>query len=83
MKYDAVMEQFKQAQTRLIKIGELRTHDALQPRVARLVPFKDKGRAEESSEQHIATLRFAWYWKRRRISSLIRFGSPTLVAPSR
>lgn len=57
MKYDAVMEQFKQAQTRLIKIGEIRTHDALQPRVARLVPFKDKGRAEESSEQHIATLR--------------------------
>ncbi|MFW9439194.1 ParB N-terminal domain-containing protein [Xanthomonas euvesicatoria] len=57
MKYDAVMEQFKQAQTRLIKIGEIRIHDALQPRVARLVPFKDKGRAEESSEQHIATLR--------------------------
>ncbi|SBV51631.1 DNA-binding protein [Xanthomonas bromi] len=56
MRYDAVMEQFKHASTRLIPVGDIRTHDALQPRVARL-PFKDKGRAEESSEQHVATLR--------------------------
>ncbi|OOX17729.1 DNA-binding protein [Xanthomonas campestris pv. azadirachtae] len=57
MRYDAVMEQFRHASTRLIPLSDIRTHDALQPRVARLVPFKDKGRAEESSEQHIATLR--------------------------
>ncbi|WP_237707343.1 ParB N-terminal domain-containing protein [Xanthomonas oryzae] len=57
MRYDAVMEQFKHASNRLIPLGDIRTHDALQPRVARLVPFKDKGRAEESSEQHVATLR--------------------------
>lgn len=57
MKYEAVMEHFKHAPTRLIPLGNVRTHDALQPRVARLVPIKDKGRAEESREQHIATLR--------------------------
>ncbi|OWB25916.1 ParB N-terminal domain-containing protein [Xanthomonas campestris] len=58
MRYDAVMEQFKHAPTRLIPLGDIRTHDALQPRVARLIPFKDKGRAEESSEQHIVTFRY-------------------------
>ncbi|MEP9748804.1 hypothetical protein QYG85_10390 [Xanthomonas euvesicatoria] len=58
MRYDAVMKQFKHAPTRLIPLGDIRTHDALQPRVARLIPFKDKGRAEESSEQHIVTFRY-------------------------
>ncbi|CTP91708.1 DNA-binding protein [Xanthomonas translucens pv. poae] len=57
MKYDAVMEHFKGAPTCLIPLGDIQTHDGLQPRVARLVPIKDKGRAEESSEQHITTLR--------------------------
>ncbi|WP_181120285.1 ParB/RepB/Spo0J family partition protein [Xanthomonas arboricola] len=57
MKYDAVMEKFRHAPPRLIPMGDIRTHDALQPRVARLVPFKDKGRAEASSEQHVVTFR--------------------------
>ena len=57
MTYDEILEQFKSAPVRLIPIEDAQTDEAFQPRVLRLVPIRDKGRLEESSAQHIATLR--------------------------
>lgn len=57
MRYDQTLERFKSAPIQLIPITSLQTSKALQPREPRLVPFRDKGRSEDNSEQHIATLR--------------------------
>lgn len=57
MSYDAVMQQFQCAPVQSISLKTIQTRDALQPRVARLIPLRDKGRAEECREQHITSLR--------------------------
>lgn len=59
MNYDATLEQFRRSPQQLLPIGNVRLADALQPRVARIVPIRDKGRIEQAREQHIATLRLA------------------------
>ncbi|WP_235872457.1 ParB N-terminal domain-containing protein [Pseudoxanthomonas winnipegensis] len=59
MNYDAALEQFRRNPQQLLPTSDLRLADALQPRVARIVPIRDKGRVEQSREQHIATLRLA------------------------
>ena len=55
--YNELVERFNRALPQQIAIHDIRTNAALQPREARLVPVRDKGRAEESSSQHVATLR--------------------------
>ncbi|WP_223250242.1 DNA-binding protein [Marilutibacter maris] len=57
MTHDPVLEQFQIAPIQLTSLGEINIAEALQPRAARLVPLRDRGRAQQSSEQHIATLR--------------------------
>jgi len=59
MNYDATLELFRRSPQQLLPIGNVRLADALQPRVARIVPIRDKGRIEQAREQHIATLRLA------------------------
>lgn len=59
MNYDATLEQFRHTPQQLLPTGDVRLADALQPRVARIVPIRDKGRIEQGRDQHIATLRLA------------------------
>lgn len=59
MNYDAALEQFRRNSQQLLSTSDIRLADALQPRVARIVPIRDKGRIEQSHDQHIATLRLA------------------------
>jgi len=59
MNYDAALEHFRRNPQQLLPTGDVRLADALQPRVARIVPIRDKGRIEQGREQHIATLRLA------------------------
>lgn len=59
MNYDATLEQFRHSPQQLLPTSDVRLADALQPRVARIVPIRDKGRIEQSRDQHIATLRLA------------------------
>lgn len=59
MNYDATLEQFRRNPQQLLPTSDVRLADALQPRVARIVPVRDKGRIEQCREQHIATLRLA------------------------
>lgn len=42
-----------------LPLASLKTDDALQPREARMVPFKDQARVERRSEEHIGTMRLA------------------------
>jgi hypothetical protein len=57
MDYDATLEHFRRNPIQLLPISDVRLADALQPRVLRIVPIRDKGRIEQGSDQHIATLR--------------------------
>lgn len=59
MTYDTALENFRCASHSLVPISCIRTAEALQPRVARLIPIRDKGRFEQSSDQHVSTLRLA------------------------
>lgn len=59
MNYDATLDQFRRNPQQLLLTSDVRLADALQPRVARIVPVRDKGRIEQGREQHIATLRLA------------------------
>lgn len=40
-------------------LSVLKTDDALQPREARMVPFRDQTRVEKRSEEHVGTMRLA------------------------
>lgn len=59
MNYDAALEQFRRNPQQLLLISDVRLADALQPRVARIVPIRDKGRIEQGRDQHVATLKLA------------------------
>jgi len=56
---EQALEQLRAAKVQTLPLSALRTDDALQPRVARMVPFKDQGRVESRSEEHIGTMRLA------------------------
>lgn len=57
MNYDAALERFRRTPQQHLLISDIRLANALQPRVARIVPIRDKGRIEQGRDQHIATLR--------------------------
>ena len=57
MIYDEMLERLASAPIERIPLGDIQTDKMFQPREARLIPIRDKGRAEESSENHTATLR--------------------------
>lgn len=53
------LEALKVAEVRHLPLASLQTDPALQPRETRLIPFRDQGRAESRSHEHIGTMRLA------------------------
>jgi uncharacterized ParB-like nuclease family protein len=56
---EQTLQRLQTAEVRTLHLSALKTDEALQPRVARMVPFKDQGRVESRSEEHIGTMRLA------------------------
>jgi len=53
----AALIALERAPVQHVSIADLRTDDAFQPRVERLVPYSDKGRTQRSSDRQTAALR--------------------------
>lgn len=51
------LERLKVAEVRQLSLDSLETDDALQPRVDRMVPFREQTKVERRSEEHIGTMR--------------------------
>ena len=51
------LERLKSVQAKLVPLRDILTNPAMQPRVERMIPIRDTGRAKESSERHICTFR--------------------------
>lgn len=58
---DAALARFNAAkragEVQKLRVDAVHTDEAFQPRVDRLVPFREKGRTSERSDEHIATMR--------------------------
>ena len=59
MTVEQALQQLQTAEVQTLPLSALKTDESLQPRVARMVPFKDQGRVESRSEEHIGTMRLA------------------------
>lgn len=59
MTVEQLLQRLQVAEVRHLPLSALKTDESLQPRVARMVPFKDQGRVESRSEEHIGTMRLA------------------------
>lgn len=59
MGVDGALQRLQAAAIRLIAVSALQTDPAFQPREGRMVPFRDKGRVEQRSEEHVGALRLA------------------------
>lgn len=59
MTVEQTLQRLKAAEVRTLLLTALKTDEALQPRVARMVPFRDQGRVESRSEEHIGNMRLA------------------------
>lgn len=53
------LEALKAAEVQHLPLALLQTDPAFQPREARLIPFRDQGRAESRSHEHVGTMRLA------------------------
>lgn len=51
------LERLRAAEPQQLPLASLYTDDALQPREARMVPFRDQARVERRSEEHVGTMR--------------------------
>jgi uncharacterized ParB-like nuclease family protein len=56
---EQILQRLQAAEVQTLPLPALKTDESLQPRVARMVPFKDQGRVESRSEEHIGTMRLA------------------------
>jgi uncharacterized ParB-like nuclease family protein len=56
---EQALQHFQAAEVQILYLSVLKTDDALQPREGRMVPFKDKGRVESRSNEHVGTMRLA------------------------
>lgn len=56
---DALLGLLRAAEPEAVAATSLQTHESLQPREMRMVPFRDKGRVETRSEEHIGNMRLA------------------------
>jgi len=56
---DQALQRLQAAEVRTLPLSAVKTDDTFQPRVARLVPFKEQGGVEERSEEHIGNMRLA------------------------
>lgn len=59
MTVDQAIQRLQAAEVRTLPLSVLKTDDTFQPRVARLVPFKEQGGVEGRSEEHIGNMRLA------------------------
>jgi ParB-like chromosome segregation protein Spo0J len=53
------LDALRKVRSKALPVSSLETHEALQPRNSRLIPFRDKGRAEDRSAEHIGHMRLA------------------------
>lgn len=49
------LERLRSTEAKLVPLQDVLVNPAMQPRIESMIPFKDKGRAREGSERHIAT----------------------------
>lgn len=59
MDVERALQRLQSAEVQHLPLASLKTDDALQPREARMVPFRDQARVERRSEEHIGTMRLA------------------------
>lgn len=56
---EEALRRLQDAEVRQVLLAQLKTDAALQPRVERVIPFREQRRAETQSEAHAGTLRLA------------------------
>jgi hypothetical protein len=56
MSIQQALERLKVAEVQQLPVAALKTDEALQPREARMVPFKDHARVARRSEEHIGVM---------------------------
>lgn len=59
MTVDQALQRLQAAEVQQLPLASLKTDDALQPREARMVPFRDQARVERRSEEHVGMMRLA------------------------
>lgn len=59
MNVEAALQRLQAAEVQQLPLAALKTDEALQPREARMVPFRDQAKVERRSEEHIGTMRLA------------------------
>ncbi|MET4570172.1 ParB N-terminal domain-containing protein [Rhodanobacter soli] len=57
MTVDQALQRLQAAEVQQLPLASLKTDDALQPRMERLVPFRDRARIEGTSTRHAGTMR--------------------------
>lgn len=59
MTIEQALQRLQAAEVQHLPLSALTTDDALQPREARMVPFREQTKVERRSEEHIGTMRLA------------------------
>lgn len=59
MDVERALQRLQAAQVQRLPLSSLETDEALQPREADLIPFREQTKAERRSEEHIGTMRLA------------------------
>lgn len=59
METEGLLARLRAAEPQLLRVSTLQAQEALQPREMRMVPFRDQGRVEARSEEHIGHMRLA------------------------
>lgn len=58
MNVDRTLQRLQAAEVQHLPLKALNTDEALQPREARMIPFREQGKVERRSEEHAGTMRF-------------------------
>jgi hypothetical protein len=59
MDVERTLQRLQIAEVRHLPLSALKTNDDFQPRVGRLVPFREKAKVERRSDDHAATMKLA------------------------
>lgn len=59
MGVDRALQKLQVAKVQQLALSALKTDEAYQPRMARMVPIRDKAKVENRSEEHIGHMRLA------------------------
>lgn len=55
----SALEGLRRLPSRMVAIGSLKTHEVLQPREGRMVPYREQGTVAARSDAHVGTMRLA------------------------